>query len=28
MRRIGAPSPDEIDMMMRDTGLLVNMEGL
>jgi len=28
MRRIGAPSPDEIDLMMRDTGLLVNMEGL
>jgi hypothetical protein len=28
MRRLGAPSPDEIDLMMRDTGLLVNMEGL
>jgi|NGEPerStandDraft_6_1074524.scaffolds.fasta_scaffold27602_4 hypothetical protein len=28
MRRIGAPSPDDIDLMMRDTGLLVNMEGL
>ena len=28
VRRLGAPSPDEIDLMMRDTGLLVNMEGL
>ena len=28
MRRLGAPSPDEIDLMMRDIGLLVNMEGL
>jgi hypothetical protein len=28
MRRLGAPSPEEIDLMMRDTGLLVNMEGL
>lgn len=28
IRRLGAPSPDEIDLMMRDTGLLVNMEGL
>jgi hypothetical protein len=28
MRRIGAPSPDEIDLMMRDTGLLVNTEGM
>jgi hypothetical protein len=28
VRRRGAPSPDEIDLMMRDTGLLVNMEGL
>ncbi len=28
MRRLGAPSSDEIDLMMRDTGLLVNMEGL
>lgn len=28
VRRIGAPSPAEIDLMMRDTGLLVNMEGL
>ncbi len=28
IRRIGAPSPEEIDLMMRDTGLLVNMEGL
>ena len=28
MRRLGAASPDEIDLLMRDTGLLVNMEGL
>ncbi|HEX7527736.1 MAG TPA: hypothetical protein VF425_01395, partial [Thermoanaerobaculia bacterium] len=28
MRRLTAASPDEIDLMMRDTGLLVNMEGL
>jgi hypothetical protein len=28
IRRLGAPSPDEIDLMMRDTELLVNMEGL
>ena len=28
IRRLGAPSPAEIDLMMRDTGLLVNMEGL
>jgi hypothetical protein len=28
IRRLAAPSPDEIDLMMRDTGLLVNMEGL
>ena len=28
IRRLGSPSPDEIDLMMRDTGLLVNMEGL
>ncbi|MGZ5428195.1 MAG: hypothetical protein ACXWFS_04235 [Thermoanaerobaculia bacterium] len=28
IRRLGAPSPGEIDLMMRDTGLLVNMEGL
>ena len=28
IRRLGAPSPEEIDLMMRDTGLLVNMEGL
>jgi hypothetical protein len=28
VRRLAAPSPDEIDHLMRDTGLLVNMEGL
>jgi hypothetical protein len=28
IRRLGAPSSDDIDLMMRDTGLLVNMEGL
>jgi hypothetical protein len=28
VRRLGAPTPAEIDLMMRDTGLLVNMEGL
>jgi hypothetical protein len=28
IRRLGAPSPGEIDLMLRDTGLLVNMEGL
>jgi len=28
VRRLGAPSPAEIDLMMRDIGLLVNMEGL
>jgi hypothetical protein len=28
IRRLGAASPEEIDLMMRDTGLLVNMEGL
>jgi hypothetical protein len=28
IRRLGSPSPEEIDLMMRDTGLLVNMEGL
>jgi hypothetical protein len=28
VRRLAAPSPEEIDLLMRDTGLLVNMEGL
>jgi hypothetical protein len=28
VRRLAAPSPDEIDRLMRDIGLLVNMEGL
>jgi hypothetical protein len=27
IRRVTGPSPDEIDLMMRDIGLLANLEG-